>query len=301
MSRPYAPSPARKYKSLQRAACVHLHISDTYYNTAHTYTFGASTSSLSGAVGNFHLGGDNKPRHSFTATQTDRCNTEVGPLQWNQSYPLNTNVHNPPPLAPFLLINILWTTTHLIRCKQIRSRTKAEAQLSGTIGDGVKMSHFGVSSARRGCVFFLHPHGLPPAPGSKWEESGYSARVRDPWKQNGETGRVPTSPNGGEWRHRGVRIKMCKRFLIVSPLNPLFSGAHLWLSLVCTNKGVFSKINKARNQVKSCNVQRRRPPKPAGSPTSTTAPIMAMNVRTDAQCSLLHISRLSASLKLRSA
>lgn len=58
---------------------------------------------------------------------------------------------------------------------------------------------------------------IPPTPGLKVEEPGYSARVRGTQKQNGHQCGVLTRPKGGDGRHRGGGVKMWKIFLMVSP------------------------------------------------------------------------------------
>lgn len=171
---------------------------------------------------------------------------------------------------------------------------KTGAQLSGLMGNTIKMSHFVMSSARWVCVFSLHPHG------PLWDKTRGFLLLLVPHQRYPViqpvsvflSGRMCMngSPKTRGWDKPGLRVEIFKRFFIVFPLNPLFSSAHIWLWFG-TNVGVFTD-----GRSESCDAHNNTDP-----PLPVTALIMPLNVRADSRCSPLHLSRLSASPKLRSA
>lgn len=113
------------------------------------------------------------------------------------------------------------------------------------------MSHFGVCSALCGCVFFLHARTLLRDQPRWFPCSTFSSRGIQPLYVvlstrmgiNVKSRQVQT----GRRNEAGCQDKTKCRFLVLPPLNPLFSCAHLWLSLVCTvGEIVFVKIKHTR-------------------------------------------------------
>lgn len=190
--------------------------------------------------------------------------------------------------------------TYLNQCKQILSRTKADAQLSAMIGTRMENVTFRYEHrSLRLCI--LSPSTwicsrsdqmIPPFPGFTPEEPGYSARVCCPQRQNGHRCRVLTSPNGRNGINRGVRLNV-ESFPLKSFVQRCASSTHFHSAPALEHSFKSTKHTLSRNPGVCRN--RPPPPKPIGTPSPASGEQLTLTVsrRTSPQ--------MNASPKLRSA